>query len=198
MMFYQWSTIRTPLTFLRFLDPTDALSILSYLPTPNFWVPGHLQIWYNTFVDEEIKYRLANEADLPAIVSFVDFWLKGEGLADKVPGSAHDYFVPAGRHLKYVTKYTTLLATIENYMVGWAVKTHKGVLIHLLVAGTFRNEGIGSKMLELMNPETIRSKMDQAAGNPADWYRKRGYARSSDPPQGKKHNIEVFSRRKTR
>ncbi len=145
-------------------------------------------------MDPEIKFRIANESDIPAIVSFVDFWLKGQGIPAKIPGSAHDYFVPAGRHPKYVTRYITLLALLENDIIGWAVKTHKGVLIHLLVAGTFRNEGIGSEMLELMDPETIRSKMDQSAGNPADFYRKRGYTRSSDPPQGKKNNIEVFSR----
>ncbi len=145
-------------------------------------------------MEPEIKYRLANETDLPAIVSFVDFWLKGEGLTDKVPGSAHDYFVPAGRHLKYVTKYTTLLALLENCIIGWAVKTHKGVLIHLLTAGTFRCEGIGSKMLKLMDPETIRSKMDQSAGNPAEFYKKRGYVKSAGPAKGKNQNIEVFEK----
>ena len=142
----------------------------------------------------DIEYRLAHESDLPLIVAFVDFWLAGRGLADGVPGSAHDYFVPAGRHLKFVTKYTTLIALLENSIVGWAVKTHQGVLIHLLVAGTFRHQGIGSKMLELMNPETIRSKMDQSAGDPADFYRKHGYARTSSNPLGKKHNIELFTK----
>lgn len=145
-------------------------------------------------MDVNIEYRKADESDIPAITAFVDFWLKGEGLPDKVPGSAHDYFVPAGRHLKFVTKYTTLLALVENYIIGWAVKTHKGVLIHLLVAGTFRNQGIGGKLLELSNPETVRSKMDQSAGNPADWYRKHGYVKSAGPAQGKKHNIELFTR----
>lgn len=142
----------------------------------------------------EINYRVATESDIPAITAFVDFWLKGEGIAAKIPGSAHDFFVPAGRHPKYVTKYTTLLALLENSIIGWAVKTHKGVLIHLLIAGTFRNEGIGSKMLELMNPETIRSKMDQTAGNPADFYAKAGYIKSNEPAQGKKHNIELFEK----
>ncbi len=102
--------------------------------------------------------------------------------------------MPAGRHLKFVTKYTTLLALVENCIVGWAVKTHKGVLIHLLTAGTFRGQGIGSKMLELMDPKTVRSKMDQAAGNPAQFYADRGYTRSANPPQGKKHNIELFEK----
>lgn len=143
-------------------------------------------------MDPEIKYRLANESDIPAITAFVDFWLKGEGIPDKIPGSAHDYFVPAGRHLKFVTKYTTLLALLENCIIGWAVKTHKGVLIHLLVAGTFRNKGIGSKMLKLMNPETIRSKMDQSAGDPASFYYRFGYIKPSVRPTGKKNNIELF------
>jgi hypothetical protein len=142
----------------------------------------------------QIQYRLANESDLPAIVAFVDFWLAGRGLADQVPGSAHDYFVPAGRHIKFVTKYTTLIALVENCIVGWAVKTNRGVLIHLLIAGTFRHQGIGSKMLELMNPDTIRSKMDQSAGDPADFYAKRGYTKAANPPQGKKHNIELFEK----
>jgi len=102
--------------------------------------------------------------------------------------------VPAGRHIKFVTKYTTLIALVENCIVGWAVKTHQGVLIHLLVAGTFRHQGIGSKMLELMNPESIRSKMDQSAGDPAEFYAQHGYARTSSNPQGKKHNIELFEK----
>lgn len=142
-----------------------------------------------------IHYRIANESDIPAISAFVDFWLAGRGLANGVPGSAHDYFVPAGRHIKFVTKYTTLIALVENCIIGWSVKTNQGVLIHLLVAGTFRHQGIGSKMLELMDPDTIRSKMDQAAGNPAQFYADRGYARSPNPPQGKKHNIELFERK---
>ena len=142
----------------------------------------------------QVEYRQARESDLPAIIAFVDFWLAGRGLADQVPGSAHDYFVPAGRHLKFVRKYFTLLAFYEGGLVGWAVKTHKGVLIHLLVAGTFRHCGIGSKMLELMDPDILRSKMDQSAGDPADFYRKHGYARTSSKRQGKKHNIELFER----
>ncbi|GAH79918.1 unnamed protein product, partial [marine sediment metagenome] len=94
-----------------------------------------------------VVYRQANEKDLPAITAFVDFWLAGRGLADGVPGSAHDYFVPAGRHLKYVTKYTTVIAMVENCIVGWSVKTHLGVLIHLLTAGTWRHQGIGTELL---------------------------------------------------
>ena len=143
----------------------------------------------------EVQYRQANESDIPAITAFVDYWLAGRGLADHTPGSAHDYFVPAGRHLKFVTKYTTIIALLENCIVGWSVKTHLGVLIHLLVAGTFRGQGIGSKLLKLQNPETVRSKMDQTAGDPAQFYANSGYARAPEPAQGKKHNIELFARK---
>lgn len=144
----------------------------------------------------EVQYRQANEADLPAITAFVDYWLRGDGIPDGVPGSAHDYFVPAGRHLKFVTKYSTIIALLANCIVGWSVKTHKDVLIHLLVAGTFRGQGIGSKLLALQNPEIVRSKMDQAAGNPAAFYANSGYARTPEPAQGKKHNIELFAKTK--
>ncbi len=139
-----------------------------------------------------VEYRIAHESDLPAITAFVDFWLAGRGLADRIPGSAHDYFVPAGRHLKYVTKYVTLIALLDNCIIGWSVKTHLGVLIHLLVAGTFRHRGIGSELLRRHDPISIRSKMDQAAGNPAEFYEKLGYTRSADRARGKKQNIEIF------
>lgn len=142
----------------------------------------------------KIQYRLANEADVPAITAFVDYWLAGRGLVDKSPGSAHDYFVPAGRHLKFVTKYSTLIALLNNHIVGWAVLTHKNVLIHLLIAGFMRHQGIGSKLLELTDPETIRSKMDQTAGDPAQFYEKLGYTRAPGATQGKKQNIEIFKR----
>ncbi len=144
-----------------------------------------------------VKYRTGRESDLPAITAFVDFWLAGRGLADSVPGSAHDYFVPAGRHLKYVTKYTTTIALLENHIIGWSVKTHLGVLIHLLVAGTFRHRGIGSELLLQQDPESIRSKMDQAAGNPAEFYEKLGYTQTHMPAQGKKQNIELFAKNRS-
>jgi len=145
-----------------------------------------------------IEYRLAVDSDLENIVAFVDFWLRGDGLVDKVPGSACDFFVPVGRHQKYLRKYFVLLALLDNSIIGWAVKTNRGVLIHLLVAGTFRSAGIGSEMLKRMDPESIRSKMDQTAGNPAEFYAKAGYTPSPNPHQGKKHNIELFVKETTR
>lgn len=142
----------------------------------------------------EVEYRNAEMSDLKRIVAFVDFWLTGGGLADGVSGASHDFFVPFGRHKAYLEKYQVLLAICEGSIVGWAVKTKKGVLIHLLVAGTFRGNGIGGEMLGRMSPEVIRSKFDQSTGDPSGFYRKHGYVKESSTRLGKKHNIELFTR----
>lgn len=142
----------------------------------------------------DIEYRRANNGDLSAIVAFVDYWLTGGGKADGIPKATHDFFVPVGRHEKYLVKYSVMLATFAGEIIGWAVKTHKGVLIHLLIAATFRGKGIGGEMLRRMNPSVVRSKMDQKSGNPADFYRKFGYEKESSEPTGRKKNIEIFRR----
>jgi len=142
----------------------------------------------------EVVYRRANDSDFERVVNFVDFWLTGGGLADGVPGSGHDFFVPRGLHEKYFAKYVVLLALYESEIVGWAVKTNKGVLIHLLVAGTFRGSGIGSEMLRRMSPDVVRSKFDQSSGDPAAFYAKHGYVKASSERLGKKKNIDLFIR----
>ncbi len=142
----------------------------------------------------EIEYRIAVNEDLTAIVAFVDFWLTGGGKADGVTGSAHDFFVPVGRHKSYLAKYVVLLALFEGEIVGWAVKTKKAVLIHLLVAGTFRDQGIGSEMLKKLRPDVVRSKFDQTTGDPGPFYVKHDFVKESSRRVGKKHNIDIFVR----
>lgn len=142
----------------------------------------------------DIEYRKADSSDLPAIARFVDYWLTGGGQADGIPGATHDYFVRFGQHADYVRKYDVMLACCKGEIVGWAVKTKKGVLIHLLVAATFRGGGIGSEMLRRLNPEVVRSKFDQKSGDPAEFYLKHGYIRSSPVRVGRKLNIELFHR----
>ncbi|MBA7563130.1 hypothetical protein ES708_04783 [subsurface metagenome] len=142
----------------------------------------------------EILYRKATETDLPAITAFVDYWLTGGGKADGIPGATHDYFVRAGQQKAYLVKYDVMLATCAGEIVGWAVKTKKGVLIHLLIAATFRGRGIGGEMLRKMDPEVVRSKFDQKSGDPAEFYRKQGYVKASPVRVGKKLNIELFRR----
>ncbi len=132
--------------------------------------------------------------DLEEIVRFVDYWLTGGGVKDNVPGATHDFFVPAGRQRSYLAKYDVLLAICERVIVGWAVKTSRNVLIHLLVAVPFRGRGIGGELIRRLNPEIVRSKMDQKSGDPADFYMKHGYVKLSCERLGKKNNIELFAR----
>jgi len=140
----------------------------------------------------DVEYRRASESDLPAIVAFVDYWLTGGGQANGIPGATHDYFVREGQHKSYLVKYDVMLATLAGEIVGWAVKTHKGVLIHMLVAATFRGRGIDSEMLRLIRPDVVRSKYDQKSGDPAAFYEKQGYVKVQGERVGKKKNIDIF------
>ena len=142
----------------------------------------------------EIQYRAAVQNDLPAIIRFVDYWLSGGAVSDHVPGATHDFFVPAGRHEKYLAEYTVLLAWCERVIVGWAVKTQRNILIHMLVAVPFRGRGIGGELLRRLKPEIVRSKMDQKSGDPADFYMKHGYYRLSCEKLGRKDNIELYAK----
>lgn len=141
----------------------------------------------------EIKYRAAVQNDLEEIVRFVDYWLSGGAVSDHVPGATHDFFIPPGRHKKYLGEYSVLLAICERVIVGWAVKTHRDILIHLLVAVPFRGRGIGGELLSRLDPEIVRSKMDQKSGDPADFYMKHGYYRLSCEKLGRKSNIELYA-----
>lgn len=142
----------------------------------------------------DIEYRMSVTSDLANIVAFVDYWLTGGGKKDGITGAEHDFFVRVGQQKDYLAKYDVMLATCGCEIVGWAVKTKKGVLIHLLIAATFRGKGIGGELLRRMNPQLVRSKFDQKSGDPADFYRKHGYVRKSPVRVGKKLNIEIFRR----
>lgn len=142
----------------------------------------------------EIQYRAGVPNDLEAICRFVDYWLTGGAVSDHVPGATHDFFIPVGRQRKYLARYNVLLAICERVIVGWAVKTHRDILIHLLVAVPFRGKGIGGELLRRLDPEIVRSKMDQKSGDPADFYMKAGYYRLSCEKLGRKENIELYAK----
>lgn len=141
-----------------------------------------------------ITYRKADIDDLENIVAFVDFWLTGGGMNAGIPGAGKDFFVPPGRHEKYITKYQVMLALYENAIVGWAVKTMKGVLIHLLVAATYRKSGIGSELVKRIEPDIVRSKFDQSSGDPVKFYEKLGFEKKTNERTGKKKNIDILSK----
>jgi len=139
-----------------------------------------------------IIYRKALSSDLAAIIKFVDFWLAGRGKRVKAAGASNDYFVSPKQHFDYQKKGYVLLAFDCDVLVGWCVKNHNNVLIHLLIAATHRGRGIGRKLIDLSNPELIRSKMDQQTGNPAAFYEKVGYVKVDGLVLGKNKNIEIY------
>lgn len=122
-----------------------------------------------------IIYRPARIDDLDSISHFTDWWISGRGKTRGVAGAVNDYFITKRQHKKYIEKYETLLAFRGAMIVGWAVLEPSGVLIHLLVAGHRRGQGIGKAMMLILRPKVIRSKSDQSTGNPIRFYEKLGY-----------------------
>ncbi|MFZ2149265.1 MAG: GNAT family N-acetyltransferase [Sedimentisphaerales bacterium] len=154
---------------------------------------------------EKVDYRRAGINDVERICKFVDFWLSGRGMKKGAPGAVNDYFVSVGQQRKYVKKYTTLIALLGDEIVGWAVMEPAGTLIHLLVKGDIRGKGIGKKMVQILEPKTVRSKSDQSSGDPIGFYEKIGYRRvervksmsrldSDEVNPGRVENIDIFKR----
>lgn len=143
---------------------------------------------------QNITYRPAEQSDTDAIVHFVDYWLSGGAKHDLAPGAGQDYFVPRARHAGFLKKHHVLIALDGNHIVGWAVTTEKHSLIHLLVAGDCRGHGVGQEMLRLLNPDLVRSKIDQSTGDPTEFYLARGYQLSANPITGTKDNIRLLEK----
>ena len=132
----------------------------------------------------EHSYRLAVLSDLEPIVELVDRLLSG-----------HDFFCPRGQHIGYF-KYKTILLVFDNdRLIGWAVRQKNGSLIHLLVEPEYRGQGIGSHLLEVLEPLLIRSKSDQSTGDPRPFYEKHGYTEDTGERVGKNKNIDLLSRK---
>lgn len=137
-------------------------------------------------------YRKAIESDLKSISQFTDYWLAGRGLAKGAPGAVNDYFIGPSQHRKYVLKYKTLLALEGHNIVAWAVVEPSGTLIHLLVAGDRRGQGIGSMVLRVLDPPKIRSKLDQSSGNPEEFYHKLGYKKVAQVQSQSRYDIDTI------
>lgn len=142
----------------------------------------------------DIAYRFARPADVPAIVEFVDYWLAGKARSAGVKGATHDYFVPAVRLADYLRKYYVLLAWAGDELVGWAVQSRRGVMFHLLIAVPYRGRGIGARMVRILAPLKIRSKLDMKSGDPTGFYEGQGFVDAELPLQGTKKNIRVLVR----
>lgn len=142
----------------------------------------------------DVNYRTASPEDLNIVRDFTDYWLSGKGYAAGFEKAGHDYFIPTRQHGDYLKYYTTLLAFIQNQLVGWAVRQRDGTLIHLLVASNFRGKGIGAALLKMLTPTAVRSKSDQSTGDPLAFYLKHGFKKTSDKKIGKHENIDVLAR----
>lgn len=141
-----------------------------------------------------IQYRKATILDLPKIAHLTDYWLAGRGIPDKAHGVVDDYFIPRGRHQAMIARYTVLLAIDTQHLVGWAVKDDKDVLIHTLVAGDARHQGIGSNLLVLLDPAKVRVKLDQSTGNPSSFYLERGYQPACPQPRTPNQNVLLLEK----
>ena len=122
-----------------------------------------------------LNTRTANIDDLDLVSGFVDWWLSGRGKRHGVVGAVNDYFISKGQHKKYIVRYRTWLCFDQLELIGWAVVEPSGTLIHILIAGPRRGEGIGKMLMKMIAPKLVRSKMDQASGNPIGFYIALGY-----------------------
>jgi len=129
------------------------------------------------------RYRLAELSDLDNIVLFVDRLLSGR-----------DFFCPRGQHISYFKYKTIVICLQSDKLIGWAVRQKAGSLIHLLVDPDCRGHGIGSHLLEILEPLVIRSKSDQSTGDPIKFYEKHGYTKTSDERVGRNKNIDLLSK----
>ena len=121
---------------------------------------------------------------------FTDFWLSGRGKRVKAFGAVDDCFISPSQHKKYICKYRTLLCIDALEIIGWAVVEPSGTLIHMLVAGNYRGEGIGRQMMCLLSPEFVRSKSDQSSGNPISFYENLGYRKVATVKSRSRLDIE--------
>jgi hypothetical protein len=81
-------------------------------------------------------------------------------------------------------------------LVGIAITRSHSRLLNLWLERTIRGMGIGTMVLEALQPDEIRCKTDSSAGDPTDFYRSRGYDVLACG-QGANHNITILRRRPT-
>jgi len=122
-----------------------------------------------------LKYRQAVLDDLKALCKFTDWWLAGRGKSKGAVGAVNDCFISPSHHRKYILKYQTWICCDVEKIIGWAVVEPSNTMIHLLIHGDYRGKGIGSRLVKILSPRSVRSKLDQSSGNPIGFYAKLGY-----------------------
>ncbi len=144
----------------------------------------------------DIVYRPASGDDLENVRKFVDFWLSGGAKRLGIPGAGADYFVPKGQQIGYLKYKTVYIAMFAQKIIGWTVKSKNGTMIHLLVNAEYRGKGIGGNLLNIIDPDYIRSKSDQTTGDPLKFYQKHGYE-IKEAKIGKHQSIDLLQKPKS-
>ncbi|MFA5436521.1 MAG: GNAT family N-acetyltransferase [Candidatus Neomarinimicrobiota bacterium] len=146
--------------------------------------------------ENKTTIRKAKAIDLCRIINFVDYWLSGRGVKAKAKGAVNDCFMSPSQHERYLTKYETWLMEANGEIIGWAVKHPNGSLLHLLIAGNYRSQGYGTKLLQAIRPQTIRAKTNQSTGDPTPFYVRHGYRVTEQKPS--QPNLSAKSKAKDR
>ncbi len=139
-----------------------------------------------------LNFRDATIDDLKAVSRFTDFWLSGRGKRVQAAGAVDDCFISPSQHKKYICKYRTFICLEDLELVGWAVIEPSGTMIHMLVSGRHRGNGIGRQMMKLLSPKLVRSKSNQSTGNPIGFYNRLGYHKVSTVRSRSRLDIDVI------
>lgn len=93
----------------------------------------------------------------------------------------------------YAIAWTPNPETTIQELIGIAVIGHQTSLYNLYLDPAWRRQGIGGLVIETLQPETIRAKVDSVPGDPTPFYRKMGY-RIVQEGCGKHGTITVLQR----
>ena len=105
-----------------------------------------------------------------------------------------DYFIPRKqlRHILDGRYHRCWLAVENGRILGVAIISRaRRTLINLLVATCERNRGLGGALLSVTKCEAIRAKLDVSAGDPREFYVRRGYFRTGQ--FNRRQNIEILA-----
>jgi N-acetylglutamate synthase-like GNAT family acetyltransferase len=136
------------------------------------------------FEKDGLIFRPATQRDLAKILAFADIFLRRSWLVRR------EY---ANDHVDH-----SWIVLDQEKLVGWAMITGKNVgrtLYNLIVHPKYRNRHIGAILITALKPDVIRSKTDQATGDPTEFYKKMGYE-VTEMRQGRKKKINIMKRLK--
>lgn len=134
------------------------------------------------FEKDGLIFRPATQDDLPKILAFTDIFLRRSWLVRR------EY---ANDHVDH-----SWIVLDQEKLVGWAMITGKKVgrtLYNLIVHPKYRSRHIGATLITALKPDVIRSKTDQATGDPTEFYKKMGYE-VIEMRRGRKKKINIMKR----